>query len=25
LEKAGHPARVFYGKIKALSAKFAKE
>ena len=25
LEKAGHPARVFYTKIKALSEKFAKE
>ena len=25
LEKAGHPAREFYGKIKALSDKFSKE
>ncbi len=25
LQKAGHPAREFYGKIKALSNKFAKE
>ncbi len=25
MEKAGHPARKFYNKIKALSDKFAKE